>query len=739
MYRIPVEMQSLVRTHFQVVVPFGKKRYYVGIIKQVHENNGDAACELKDIVAVLDKWPVIHPSQMRLWEWIASYYLCKLGDVYKAAIPPSLLRHEKTKRFVSKKETCIRLTTVCNDEEVLNALFGSLKRAKQQERLLLTYMELACPFQPESKREVSKMELLKASGIHSTVLDTLIKRKILESYERDINRIQHPIIDFRLMSILTDAQQTALADIQTVFATKPVCLFHGVSMCGKTEIYIHLIVDTLQRGLNVLCLLPEIAITERFTKRMKCIFGDRLLVYHSGFSDNKREEVWNSLLHAKESMFVMGVRSSVFLPFSNLGLVIVDDEHDASYRQQDPAPRFHARNAAIMLAHIHGARTLLGSATPSLESYYNAGIGKYGLITLNVRYANMPPNPFVETVNVNELKRKKIMKESLFAPILKDNMEDALKRDEQIIIFQNRRGFALVMECKSCGYVAGCINCDVSLTCHKHVNRLVCHYCGYSVALPSQCPSCGGKEMKLAGSGTEKVEEEIETLFPDVKISRLDHDTARTRGAYERIITNFEQGESKILIGTQMLAKGLDVNKVSVVGILNADSLMNIPDFRSHERAFQLMTQLSSHAGQCHKQGTVVIQTAQPEHPLIKAIQTFDYKRMAIDQLNERKTFRYPPYYRLIVPVLRCNNEQTLEQVTARYAEILCNELGERVLPPFAPPINRVQTLHVRHIMLKLEISFPITNVRAILDKVNRQMHSFPGFSRIMLHYEVDN
>jgi primosomal protein N' (replication factor Y) len=435
---------------------------------------------------------------------------------------------------------------------------------------------------------------------------------------------------------------------------------------------------------------------------------------------------------------VIGVRSSLFLPFANLGLVIVDDEHDSSYRQQDTAPRFHARNAAIMLAHIHGAQTLLGSATPSLESYYNAKSGKYGFVALNVRYGNTPA-PHIRIVDVKELRRKKMMKESLFSPLLKEKMEDALQQDKQIVIFQNRRGFALVMECKSCGDVVRCVNCDVSLTCHKHTNRLVCHYCGYSVAIPSHCPSCGAKEIKSSGFGTEKVEEEIETLFPDVRTNRLDYDTARTRNAYERILTNFEQGKSKILIGTQMLAKGLDLKQVSVVGVLNADSLMNIPDFRAHERAFQLMMQISSLAGRSHSQGSVVIQTSQPDHPLIQAVQAFDYERMAIDQLNERKAFRYPPYFRLIVLVLRCSNEQMLEPIAARYAEMLCDELGERVLPPFAPPVNRVQTLYVRHIMLKLETSLPVAHVRAILDRVNRQMQSFPGFSRIVLHYEVDN
>ena len=736
-YSIPVKMEPLIRKYCLVTAPFGKKRYYTAIVKGIHDHNPDLSFECKEVSAVLDERPVIDPRQMQFWDWIASYYLCKTGEVFKAAVPPGLINNVIKKRYTPPKEIFIRLAAVCNDEEVLNALLGGLKRAKQQERLLLAFAELSKPFQPELTREISKKELLKASGLHSSILDGLIKRRILESYEKEVCRIQMPDGDLAL-NVLTEAQQTAFDEIQAVFNTKPVCLLHGVFLCGKTEIYIRLIQNTLQEGSNVLYLLPEIAVTKKITERLMRIFGDRLVVYHSGFSDHKRVDIWNRLLHANEPMLVVGVRSSVFLPFANLGLVIVDDEHDASYRPHDPAPRFHARNAAIMLAHIYGARTLLGSATPSLESYYNAVSKKYGLVTLNVRYGNTS-NPFIHTVNIKDLKRRKIMKETLFSPLLKEKMEEALKRDEQIVLFQNRRGFALVMECKSCDHVVRCVDCDVSLTCHKHTNSLVCHYCGYSVALPIYCPSCGGKEIRLAGFGTEKIEEEIEKLFPDIRTNRLDYDTARTRSAYERILTCFEQGKSKILIGTQMLAKSLCFKQVSVVGVLNADNLMNVPDFRSHERAFQLMMQISGLAGRSHHQGTVVIQTSQPDHPLIQAVQAFDYKRMAIEQLNERKIFRYPPYFRLIILILRGNNEQTLENIAARYAEILYEALGKRVIPPFSPPVNRVQALSVRHIMLKLETTLAITQVRAILDKANRQMQTVPGFSRIVLHYEVDN
>ena len=737
-YGIPDEIEPFVRNYCLVTAPLGKNRSYVAIVKEIFDHPPDPLIEYKALSAIITSTPVIYPLQMHFWEWIASYYLCKTGEVYKAAMPPGLISNENTKRVIPKKETCIRLTAVCNDEEVLNALLGSLKRAKQQERLLLAYVELSMPFQPELTHELTKKELLKASGIHVSILDGLIKRGILESYEKESDRIQLPDYTIFALNVLTEPQQMAYERIQNAFKTKAVCLLFGVTSCGKTEIYTHLIQDTLLKGFNVLYLLPEIAVTEKMTARMKRIFGDRLLVYHSGISDHDRVRVWNCLLHAKDAMFVIGVRSSVFLPFPNLGLVIVDDEHDASYRQNDPAPRFHARNAAIMLAHFHSALTLLGSATPSLETYYNAKTGKYGFVGLSVRYENNQ-DPLVRIADVKDLKRRKIMKESLFSPILKEKMEEALKHDGQIVVFQNRRGFAVVTECKSCGYVVRCPDCDVSLTVHKKANRLICHYCGHSVVIPSSCPSCGEKEVKLAGFGTEKVEEEIATLFPGVSANRLDFDTARTRSAFQHILKCFEQGKSQILIGTQMLAKSLDIKNVGVVGILNVDNLMNIPDFRSHERAFQMLVQLSGLACRNHNQGTVVIQTTQPDHPLIRAIQSFDYGRMAGEQLIERKLFRYPPYYRLIVLVFRCSNEQILELFTTRYAALLFEELGDSVLPPFTPPVNRVQTLVVRHIMLKTETSLPVPQVRTVLDKVNRQMRSFPGFSKVVLHYEVDN
>ena len=484
-------------------------------------------------------------------------------------------------------------------------------------------------------------------------------------------------------------------------------------------------------------MLPEIAITTQITERLAKLFGDKLLVYHSKFSDNERVEVWNRLLHTGEPMLVLGVRSSLFLPFKDLGLIIIDEEHENTYKQQDPAPRYHARNAALVLAGMHGAKTLLGSATPSIDSYFNATTGKYGLVELTTRYGDRLM-PEILTADIKELRRKKIMKDTLFSPVLVEKLSEALGKGEQVILFQNRRGFAPVIECKECGWVPHCVNCDVSLTYHKFRNELVCHYCGYKIQSPHQCPECQSPELRTMGFGTEMVEEEIATLFPSAKVERLDFDTARTRTAYERIIADFEKGKTQILIGTQMLSKGLDFGNVSVVGILNADSLMNFPDFRAHERAFQLMVQVSGRAGRRDKRGTVVLQTSQPDHPLIRMVERFAYKEMVRLQLGERSMFRYPPYYRLIVIVLRSRNDSILQELSVLYAENLRRRLGERVLGPVTPPITRVQTLHIRKIVLKIEIAAAIAPVREILESVHTEMQRYLPFKQLIVHYDVD-
>ncbi len=801
-YSIPPDLEQTVIPGCRVIVHFGKKRYYTAIVMDVHERGADSQYETKEIYALLDATPVLRRPQLRFWKWIASYYLCKLGDVYKAALPSGLklesetavtyneefeadaplrpneqavldafagvlkltvselekktgLRNvvpvvaslmakgavevsEELKRgFVPKMQTFIRLAETYKDEEKLQAVFADFKRAKKQEHLLICFLELSHALNPVLARELSKKELLESSGCSSAVLDGVLKRGVLESYEKEVGRLQIPVCRLHSLNPLSAAQEKAYGEIHDIFREKEVCLLHGVTSSGKTEVYMRLIDEVLKGGRQVLYLLPEIAITTQITERLAKLFGDKLLVYHSKFSDNERVEVWNRLLRTGEPMLVLGVRSSLFLPFRDLGLIIIDEEHENTYKQQDPAPRYHARNAALVLAGMHGAKTLLGSATPSIDSYFNATTGKYGLVELAVRYEDRLM-PEIRTVDIKELRRKKIMKDTLFSPVLVEKLGEALGKGEQVILFQNRRGFAPVIECKSCGWVPHCVNCDVSLTYHKFRGELVCHYCGYKIQLPHQCPECQGPELRMMGFGTEMVEEEIAAIFPAAKVERLDFDTARTRTAYERIIADFEKGKTQILIGTQMLSKGLDFGNVSVVGILNADNLMNFPDFRAHERAFQLMVQVSGRAGRREKRGTVVLQTSQPGHPLIRMVERFAYKEMVRLQLGERSMFRYPPYYRLIVIVLRSRNDSILQELSVLYAENLRRRLGERVLGPVTPPITRVQTLHIRKIVLKIEIAAAIAPVRAILESVYAEMQRYLPFKQLIVHYDVD-
>lgn len=801
-YRIPEDLERAVTPGCRVIVHFGKKRYYTAIVMEVHDREPASGFETKEIYALLDATPVLRRPQLRFWKWISSYYICKLGDVYKAALPSGLklesetavtynedfeataplrpneqavldafggvlrltiselerktgLRNvvpivsslmargavevsEELKRgFVPKTQVFIRLAEEYRDEARLRAVFEELRRARKQELLLVGFLDLSHALNPALSKELSKKELLERSGYSATVLDGLLKRGILESYEKEVGRLRVSVCRSREPDPLSPAQEKAYGEIHEAFKTKEVCLLHGVTSSGKTEIYVRLIDEVLRLGRQVLYLLPEIAITTQITERLAKLFGDKLLVYHSKFSDNERVEVWNKLLRDGQPLLVLGVRSSLFLPFKDLGLIIVDEEHENTYKQQDPAPRYHARNAAIVLGGMHGGKVLLGSATPSIDSYFNATAGKYGLVELPVRYGDRPM-PEIVTVDVKELRRKKIMKETLFSPLLVEKVGEALARGEQAILFQNRRGFAPMIECGECGWVPHCVNCDVSLTYHKAHHQLVCHYCGYTYRLPQVCPECKGTEFKMRGFGTEKVEEEIAGLFPAAKVERLDFDTARTRTAYERIISDFEKGKTRILIGTQMLSKGLDFGNVSVVGILSADSLMNFPDFRAHERAYQLMAQVSGRAGRRDKRGTVILQTTQPEHPLIRMVQRFAYKEMVGLQLSERSMFRYPPYYRLIVLVLRSRNEEALREMSALYAEKLRARLGERVLGPVTPPVTRVQTLHIKKIVLKIEISAGIAPLREILEGIHAEMRGYAAFKQLLAHYDVD-
>ena len=803
-YLVPDDMADLVTVGMRVVVPFGARRYYTGIVRDVHHRAPSAGYALKPIFVAPDETPVVRPAQLRFWDWMASYYLCTPGEVYNAAVPAGLRPDSETVVSLSdgyasapalspkaqaaldalatfpkpptvaelerragvrnllptlttlvaegavhvdaevkagitpRRETFVRLAADYPDEESLRPLFDTLRRAASQERLLLHFLDAAQPFSPDGRQEVSRKELLATSGASAALLTALVRRGVLTLVERTVepqplflDRVTHPVRP------LTSAQQSAYEAIDASFDTHPVCLLHGAPSSGKTEIFLHLILDTLRAGRQALYLLPEIALTTQMTERLADVLGPRLLVYHSGLTDRERAEVWRRLLRTdSEPAVVVGVRSSLFLPFDRLGLIVVDEEHEPSYKQNDPAPRYHARNAALMLARMHGARALLGSATPSLETYYLARTGRYGLVTLAERYG-AAPEPEIVLVDTKEMRRKRRMKyDALLSPQLREAIDGALAEGRQTILFRNRRGYAPVMECRSCGYVPRCAYCDVSLTYHRTQHRLVCHYCGRSQPLPTHCPECDSEEWRALGYGTERVEDEISALYPTVRVGRLDTDAVRTPRAYRRVLSDFEQGYTQLLVGTQMLTKGLDFGRVGVVGVLSADSLMSIPDFRAHERAFQLMMQVSGRAGRRDRRGTVVIQTTHPDHPLLQWVRTFDYVSMATALLAERRRFIYPPYCRLITIILRHRNEDTLRHAAETYAERLRPSFTDGLLGPYAPPVARVRSLYIRQILLKVPLTHPADDVRRRLLAIHRAL--LPDFAGLRIHYEVD-
>ena len=800
-YSVPAELEESVQEGCRVVVSFGQKKFYTAIVTKVHyvapENY-----ETKDVEEVLDTSPVILPTQFRFWEWLSTYYLCTLGDVYKAAMPSGMKLESETlvayneefeatvplpkneqrildllnddkeqcvtqlqkasglksilpiiKRLLEKQaifvkedlkrnykprtEARVRLTEAYSTEHALRELFDNLGRAKKQLSLLMKYIELSGWMGTASTlKEVSKKDLLDKTGASVSILNSLVEKGVLETYYYEIGRLDKSIKGTLSLNPLNVAQERAFTAIRNSFQEKSVCLLHGVTSSGKTEIYIHLIEEVLRKGQQVLYLLPEIALTTQITERLKRVFGHRLGVYHSKFPDAERVEIWKKQLTDESYDIILGVRSSIFLPFKRLGLIIVDEEHENTYKQQEPAPRYHARSAAIMLASMYEAKVLLGTATPSVESYFNARKGKYGLVQLKERYKEIRL-PHIELVDIKELTRQKRMK-GPFSPVLVKEIRSALDRKEQVILFQNRRGFAQMIECRTCGWIPKCKNCDVSLTFHKRLNQLTCHYCGYTQSVAASCPACGGVELLNRGIGTERIEEDIQLTFPDVRVARMDLDTTRSRTAYEKIIADFEQGKTDILIGTQMISKGLDFNHVNVVGILNADTMLNYPDFRSYERAFQLMAQVAGRAGRKDKQGLVILQTKSPELPVISQVLNNDYEQLYEDQLAERQVFRYPPFYRLIYVYLKHRKEDVLEQAAEMAATLLRTGLGNRVLGPDKPPIARIQTLFIKKIMIKVELTASMTKVRDYLKGVQRTLSEDARFRSLIVYYDVD-
>jgi primosomal protein N' (replication factor Y) len=599
----------------------------------------------------------------------------------------------------------------------------------------MTFIRLSQPLETVVK-EITKKELLRTSHSGEAVFNGLRKKGILETYEKPVSRLKTGNKELKPLHVLNVLQQKAYSEIIRHFHQKDVCLLHGVTSSGKTEIYTHLIQETLKSNRQVLYLLPEIALTTHITGRLRNFFGDQLGVYHSKISNNERVEIWNSLLNDKEFQIILGVRSSIFLPFRDLGLVIIDEEHDSSYKQQDPAPRYHARNAAIMLATMHGAKVVLGSATPSVESFYNTQTGKYGYAELATRF-EATELPHITPVDVKELRRKKKMK-GIFSPFLIERMQATLDREEQILLFQNRRGFAPIINCTTCDWTPKCRFCDISLNYHKKNNHLSCHYCGRTYQLPAKCPECGNDHLKPIGYGTEKVEEEIKSLFPQVSVDRMDTDTTKTKKSLQEIISKFESGETRILIGTQMISKGLDFEKINLVGIINADALMNYPDFRAYERAYQLMSQVAGRAGRRKVQGEVVLQTSHPEHPLIQMVLQHNYTGMYNLQMEERELFKYPPLFRLISITFKHKKEETLRDMTHEYAALLREKLGNRVMGPDKPAVAKIQNLHIKKILLKIELNASLSALREILEQTQTHILNNQAFRYVLIQYDVD-
>ena len=802
-YSIPTTLEGKAAVGHRVIVPFGRKKYYTGIIESITPVAPEGF-EVKDISSVLDPWPVVKHPQLKLWEWIAEYYLCTAGDVYKAAVPAGLKVESETfielnpdyeempdarmtdreaiimqsldhngkmtpaeiskktglnsiestissmverrmliiaekliERYRPKKEMLVRLAVDRNDNEAMHKVFDAVKGAKKQEMMLITLLDnLNKRQQQQLPPEVPRQHLLEQSGLSPAILAALASKGIVEIFTREINRFNYTGTEQGELPKLSAPQSEALDSIHRMFIDKNVTLLHGVTSSGKTEIYIHLIDYILKKGSQALYLVPEIALTTQLTRRLQKVFGKRVIIYHSKFSDNERVDIWKRMLHDPSPCVVIGARSSLFLPFSRLGLVIVDEEHESSYKQFDPAPRYNARDCAIVLASMHGAKTLLGSATPAIETYYKALNGRYGLVTLSERYEGVQL-PLIEIVDLNDERRRGRISGPMSARLAMMSRE-AVKGGEQVILFHNRRGFAPVVVCKQCGYVPKCQNCDVSLTYHRKAGEMVCHYCGATYKLPTICPACKEPAIEVYGYGTERIEEIAESSFPGARIMRMDLDTTRNKDSYLNIINDFSLGKADILVGTQMVTKGLDFERVSLVGILNADNLINFPDFRASERAFNMLEQVAGRAGRRNKRGLVIVQTSQPAHPILSYLQAHNYEGFYEHELEERRRYGYPPFTRVINIYLKHRDEDLLIRAAAGYAETLRHLFGNRILGPDEPHIARIQSLYIRKIMLKVEIQASMSKVKAILRSVYEAQMADKSLRSLVVYYDVD-
>ena len=730
-YSVPQSLEGQVIRGVRVLVPLGRNKTYVGIISEVYDKKPEGY-QTKDILQVLDSCPILLDAQLHLWQWIADYYMAPIGEVFKAAFPAGLKAEDG---YRPRTETYIELSQKFRNEASIHVALNMLQRASKQLTAFIDYLALS-GWDKNEPQEITRDELLN-QGHSLPTLAALVKRGLLQTYEREVGRLNlggEPC--FEKIKPLSQVQQDAFNKIQFSFLKKNVTLLHGVTSSGKTEIYIHLIRQTLEQKKQVLYLLPEIALTVQMMERLQRVFGNRLGIYHSKYSDAERVEIWQKQLSTHPYDVILGARSAVFLPFQDLGLVIVDEEHETSYKQQDPMPRYHARSAAIMLAQMFGAKTLLGTATPSLETYHNAKTGKFGIVELFQRYQGIEL-PEIQIVDIKDLQHRKMMN-GPFSPLLLSKVREALERGEQVILFQNRRGYAPVVECKQCGWVPHCQHCDVSLTFHRHLNQLSCHYCGYTYQVPTECPNCGCIHLQTRGYGTEKIEAEVHDIFPEARIARMDLDTTRSRQAYERIIGDFSSGRTNLLIGTQMISKGLDFDKVSVVGILNADSMLNYPDFRAYEHAFMMMSQVGGRAGRRGKRGLVILQTKSPDLPLIQQVVHNDYAAFYRLLIAERQQFKYPPFYRLIYVFLKHRDDRTVETASIEMVSRLRQWFGARALGPDKPSVSKVKSLSIRKLVLKFEPGINMSEVRKYLALAQQQMLQDKRYSSLQIYFDVD-
>ena len=779
----------------RVAVSFGKSKMYTGLVLNIH-TNAPTLYEAKEIHQILDEIPLVNDKQLQHWQWIANYYMCSLGDVYRASLPSAFLLESETiiykndifldetillddeflifealqqqsqltihqviailgkkkvmpivngliqkeaivikeeiyEQYKPKLVKYVRLHKNYTSDDSLGKLLEELSRAKKQREAVLGFFQLLT-----SKKPIKAKELEEKAAVSSSILKSLVDKEIFEFYHIQIDRVQYKG-DTNDLKVLNEFQEKALAEIKETFKEKDVTLLHGITSSGKTEVYTKLIQEVLDEGKQVLFLLPEIALTTQIIVRLQYYFGEQISVFHSKYSINERVEVWNNVLNNKpKARIILGARSAVFLPFSNLGLIVVDEEHETSYKQFEPSPRYNARDAAIVLAKIHKAKILLGSATPSLETYYNAQQNKYGFVELNRRHGNVQL-PKIELINVKEKQRKKEMK-GHFSDRLLALIQEALELKEQVILFQNRRGYSPVVECKTCGVSPECPNCDVTLTFHKFKHELRCHYCSYQRAMPNSCGACGSNTLDTKGFGTEQIELELKEIFPEYKIGRMDLDTTRGKHGYQKIIGAFEAKEIDVLVGTQMLSKGLDFENVSLVGILNADTMLNFPDFRAHERGYDMMVQVSGRAGRSKKQGNVAIQTYNPFHQILQQVSTTNYTDMYKEQLQERYQYKYPPYYRLIKITLKHRDYNKVDSGVNWLFKALYSSFGEHVLGPTAPAVARIRNQYIKNIIIKIPPKQGLSHTKSQITKIRNTFEAVPDFRPIRFIIDVD-